>query len=213
MDREKRRSDTPLPENLEEMLNEVQQQALPGIRYLGWEPRFLRKPMFQVPELVMQNTVDGKTGVLDADGSIRTLNIEIREHEPLKSGESKTGQSSSTTVTESDPVPAGADAEEKTLASLRAENEKLLAEVKKCRTAEARLSEQIKQQRGELCESAEKLRSLHAQVESDAVAMCSLQQQYASLKAKYSDLVEAHKLELEQLYQQPPSTQTSRIDS
>ena len=68
MDREKRKSDTSIPENLEEMLNEVQQQALPGIKYLGWEPRFLRKPMFQAPELVIQNSSDGRTGILDVDG-------------------------------------------------------------------------------------------------------------------------------------------------
>ena len=81
MDREKRKGDISIPPNLEEMLNEAQRQALPGIKYLGWEPRFLRKPMFQAPELVMQNSSDGRTGILDADGRIRIQNIKVREQE------------------------------------------------------------------------------------------------------------------------------------
>jgi hypothetical protein len=198
--REKRKSDTSIPANLEEMLNEAQQQALPGIKYLGWEPRFLRKPMFQAPELVMQNSSDSRTGILDVDGSIRIQNIKIREHEQLKAGES-----GSTAATESDPMPAGSAARDKELASLRADNEKLLAEIKESQFAEARLTEQIEQQRGELCESAEKLSSLYAQVQSDTVEMQLLQDQYAALQEQYADVVGAHKLEIEQLYKQSSS--------
>ena len=192
MDREKRKSDTSIPENLEEMLNEVQQQALPGIKYLGWEPRFLRKPMFQAPELVIQNSSDGRTGILDADGSIRIQNIKMREHEQLKASEF-----GSTAATGSDPMPAGSAAHDKELASLRADNEKLLAEIKESQFAEARLTEQIEQQRGELCESAEKLSSLYAQVQSDTVEMQLLQDRYATLQEQYAGVVEAHKLEIE----------------
>ena len=81
MDKEKRKGDISIPPNLEDMLNEVQRQALPGIKYLGWEPRFLRKPMFQAPELVIQNSSDGRTGILDVDGRIRIQNINVREQE------------------------------------------------------------------------------------------------------------------------------------
>ena len=183
MDREKRKSDTSIPANLEEMLNEAQQQALPGIKYLGWEPRFLRKPMFQAPELVMQNSSDGRTGMLDVDGRIRIPNIKMREHEQLKASESGS--------------TAGSTAHDKELASLRADNEKLLAEIREIQFAEAGLKEQIEQQRGELCESAEKLSSLYAQVQSDTVEMQLLQEQYAALQGHYADVVEAHKLEIE----------------
>jgi hypothetical protein len=205
VDREKRKSDTSIPANLEEILNEAQQQALPGIKYLGWEPRFLRKPMFQAPELVMQNSSDSRTGILDVVGRIRIQNIKIREHEQLKASES-----GSTAATESNPMPAGSAAHDKELASLRADNEKLLAEIKESQFAEARLTEQIEQQRGELCESAEKLSSLYAQVQSDTVEMQLLQDQYAALQEQYADVVEAHKLEIEQLYKQPSSRPTSR---
>ena len=75
MDREKRKGDITIPENLKDMLNEAQRQALPGIEYLGWELRFLRKPLFQAPVLV-----DDRIGIMDDDGRIRIqANIKVRE--------------------------------------------------------------------------------------------------------------------------------------
>ena len=200
MDDDKRKGNSSIPENLKEILNEAQQLALPGIKYLGWEPRFLRKPLFQASELVMQNPSDGRTGILDVDGSIRIQNIKMREHEQLKASES-----GGTAATESDPMPAESAAHDKELASLRADNEKLLAEIKESQLAEARLTEQIEQQRGELCESAEKLNSLYAQVQSDTVEMQLLQDQYAALQEQYADVVGTHKPEIEQLYKQSSS--------
>ena len=110
--------------------------------------------------------------------------------------------------------------------SLRAENEKLLAEVKEYRSAEARLKEQIEQLRGELgesneklsvlyaqtnrdaellvqlrgelCESGEKLCSLYARMKSDTEEKQLLQDQYAALQEHLADVLAAHKLELEQ---------------
>ena len=52
------------------------------------------------------------------------------------------------------------------LALLRAENEKLSMEITRYQTSEARMKEQIQQQRDELCELGEKLESLYAQIES-----------------------------------------------
>ena len=181
MDDDRRKGNCSIPENLQEILDEAQQQVLPGVKYLGWELRFLRKPMFQAPELVMQNSSDGRTGILDANGKIRIQNIKMREPEQLEAGESG----------------GMAAAYDKELASLRADNKKLLAEIKESQLAEARLTEQIEQQRGELCESAEKLNSLYAQVQSDTVEMQLLQEQYAALQKQYADVAVAHKLEIE----------------
>ena len=195
MDREKRKGGVPIPENLIEILTEAQWQALSGIKYSGWELRFLRKPVFQAPELVIQNSGDGRTGILDVDCRIRIKNIKMRNPEQLKASEF-----GSTAAAERDPMPAGSAAHDKELASLRADNEKLLVEIKESQFAEARLTEQIEQQRGELCESAEKLSSLYAQVQSDTVEMKLLRDQYAALQEQYTDVVEAHKLEIEQPY-------------
>lgn len=80
MDREKRKGNIPIPENLKEVLNEAQWQALSGIKYTGWELRFLRRPLFQEPVLFIQNTNNGRIGILDKDGSVKIQsNIKVRE--------------------------------------------------------------------------------------------------------------------------------------
>jgi hypothetical protein len=80
VDKEKRKGDILIPPNLEDMLNEVQRQALPGIKCLGWELRFLREPLFQAPVLVVQNSNDGRIGIMDEAGRIRIqTNIKVRE--------------------------------------------------------------------------------------------------------------------------------------
>ena len=111
-------------------------------------------------------------------------------------------------VVESEAVPGGFSAQDEELASLRAENEKLLAEMNENQSAETRLMEQIEQQRGELCELAEKLSSLHAQVQSDTVEMQLLQDQYTALQEQHAEVVDAHKLELEQLYKELSESQS-----
>jgi len=112
------------------------------------------------------------------------------------------------TCAESDPVSAGSAANDEELASLRADNEKLQAEIKENQSAEARLTEQMEQLRGELCESSEKLSSLYAQVQSDTAKTQVLKDQYAALQEQYADVVNAHKLELEQLYKQLSESQS-----
>jgi hypothetical protein len=82
VDREKRKGDISTPENLKEMLNEAQRQAIPGIEYAGWELRFLRKPLFQTQALVLLNSIDGRIGIMDEHGRIRIqANIKVREQE------------------------------------------------------------------------------------------------------------------------------------
>ena len=72
MNGEKRKSNTPIPDKLEELLNEAQRQALPGLKFTGWEPCFLRnKNQFLEPDVVMRNTYDNRLGILEFDGSIR----------------------------------------------------------------------------------------------------------------------------------------------
>ena len=131
---------------------------------------------------------------------------------------------------ENEIAPAVYASQEQELESLRAENEKLLAEIKENLSAEVRLKEQIeqlrgelgesndklnelyaqtkedaellKQLRGELCETGEKLYSLYSRLESDAEEKQLLQDQYTALQEHHADVVSAHKLELEQLEEQ-----------
>jgi hypothetical protein len=81
VDKEKRKGSIAIPENLKEILNEAQWQALSGIKYSGWELQFLRRPLFQDPVLVVHNSNDGRTGILEKDGRIRMqASIKVREH-------------------------------------------------------------------------------------------------------------------------------------
>ena len=71
MDRDKRKVGIPISEDLEKLLNPAQLQALSGMKYSGWEVRFLRRPLFQEPVLVVQNANDGRIGILNKDGLIK----------------------------------------------------------------------------------------------------------------------------------------------
>ena len=137
---------------------------------------------------------------------------------------------------ENDTIPAGSAAHDEELASLRADNEKLLAEIKGIQSAEARKTEQLEQLRGELGESGdklsdlyartktdteqleqlrgelgesgEKLDSLYAQGQSDAEEVQLLQGRNAALQEQHTDVVDAHKLELERLDKQLSESQS-----
>jgi rhodanese-related sulfurtransferase len=139
-------------------------------------------------------------------------------------------ESGSQDAAENDMVLGVSAAHEQELKSLRADNDKLLAEIKENQSAEARMKEQIeqlrgelgessdkmselyaqtktdaellKQLRGELCESGEKLGLLYDQAKSDVEEMQMLKDQYADLQEQHEDVVDVHKLELEQLEEQ-----------
>lgn len=82
MDKEKRRGDARIPDNLDELLNEAQRKALPGLQYIGWEPCFLRKKMFLEADIVMRNCNDNRLGILEYDGRIKTEeDVRVREED------------------------------------------------------------------------------------------------------------------------------------
>ena len=106
------------------------------------------------------------------------------------------------TCAEGEAVSGVSSAHNEELALLRADNEKLLAEIKEYRSAETRMMEQIEQLRGELCDSGENYGSLYAKEKSDAEELQLLQDQYAVLQEQHADVMSAHKLELEELEEQ-----------
>jgi hypothetical protein len=71
VDIERRKGYTPIPDNLEVLLNEQQFQALPSILRSGWELRFLRRPLFQEPVFVLHHPDGNRTGILDTDGRVK----------------------------------------------------------------------------------------------------------------------------------------------
>ena len=65
MDEDKRKTDSTIPADQEALLNALQLQVLPGIKYLGWEPRFIRHQVFKAPALVLRNSKDGRLEIQD----------------------------------------------------------------------------------------------------------------------------------------------------
>ena len=67
---EKRRGDSPVPDNLEDYLNGEQMTALRQIQAFGWELKFVRRPLFQEPIAVIVNNDGDRLGTLETDGRI-----------------------------------------------------------------------------------------------------------------------------------------------
>jgi hypothetical protein len=80
MDSEKRKGDKPVPDRLEEVLNEMQILALHQIEGFGWQLQFVRKPLFQEPVPVVFSAEGDKIGILEEDGRINMEpDIKLRE--------------------------------------------------------------------------------------------------------------------------------------
>lgn len=83
MDKELRKGMKPVPENIEELLNDAQLHTLQGIKQFGWELHFVRRPLFQDAIPVLINREGTKTIVLEVNGSINEeAEIDIRECVP-----------------------------------------------------------------------------------------------------------------------------------
>jgi len=80
MDSEKRKGVKPVPDRLDEVLNEMQMRALHQLERFGWQLRFVRKPLFQEPVAVVFSAEGDKIGILEDDGRINMEpEIEVRE--------------------------------------------------------------------------------------------------------------------------------------
>lgn len=70
MDKEKRRGEKPVPENVEDLLNDMQLLTLHQIEQFGWQLKFIRRPLFQDVIPVVVSAEGDKVGVLDEDGRL-----------------------------------------------------------------------------------------------------------------------------------------------
>lgn len=80
MDSEKRKGVKPVPDRLDDVLNEMQMRALHQLERFGWQLRFVRKPLFQEPVAVVFSAEGDKIGILEDDGRINMEpEIKVRE--------------------------------------------------------------------------------------------------------------------------------------
>jgi hypothetical protein len=68
--KDKRYTEVPVPENLDEYLNEFQLRTLRKVEDFGWRLAFIRRPLFQEIVPVVVSDDGTKHGVLEEDGSI-----------------------------------------------------------------------------------------------------------------------------------------------
>ncbi len=80
MEQDKRTGDSPVPSNIKDYLNTEQLEVLNKIESFGWNIKFIRRPSFQDPIVVITNTEGNSIGVLETDGRINLeLDIDIRQ--------------------------------------------------------------------------------------------------------------------------------------
>ena len=70
MGEDKRKGDKPVPENLDQILNERQKHTLRHWEGFGWRLEFVRRPIFQEIVSVVCNGDGNKIGILEKDGNI-----------------------------------------------------------------------------------------------------------------------------------------------
>lgn len=76
MDKDKRNRQKPIPDNLRQVLNRKQIEALNVIQSLGWRLKFVRRPLFLEAQPVVYNAKFDQVGILDPDGNI-DLELEL----------------------------------------------------------------------------------------------------------------------------------------
>lgn len=77
---EKRQDILPIPDNLGELLNEHQMQALRHIESFGWQLHFVRRPSSQEPIAVILGPKGDKFAILERDGRINvTHDLNVRK--------------------------------------------------------------------------------------------------------------------------------------
>lgn len=67
---EKRRDADPIPKNLEDWLSQDQLDALKQLGNFGWQLKFIRRPAFQDPIVIVYSRDKDEFGVLEKDGKI-----------------------------------------------------------------------------------------------------------------------------------------------
>lgn len=70
MEEDKRIGDKPVPDDIENYLNDLQQSALKKIEEFGWGMKFIRRPLFMETLIVVTNTDGSSIGVLEDDGRL-----------------------------------------------------------------------------------------------------------------------------------------------
>ena len=70
---DKRKNMAPIPDNIDELLNQKQLFTLRQIQKFGWQLHFVRRPLFQDPVPVILSPAGDKFATLEGDGRINMI--------------------------------------------------------------------------------------------------------------------------------------------
>ena len=70
MDNDKRTGQEAVPDNLDDWLTPEQMQMFHQIESFGWRIKFIRRPVFQDPIVVLVSDNEKNIGILEKDGRI-----------------------------------------------------------------------------------------------------------------------------------------------
>lgn len=77
MNDEKRNGDKPIPDNVNNYLNDAQKSELTTIEGFGWSIKYIRHPLFQDPVVFVSSADGNSIGILEDDGRLN-LNPDIQ---------------------------------------------------------------------------------------------------------------------------------------
>jgi len=75
--KEKRKGQEAIPSDIETHLNENQLCRLRSIEGFGWQLKFIRRPLFQIPVIAVSNDDGTELDIIDEEGDLKPL-LEIR---------------------------------------------------------------------------------------------------------------------------------------
>lgn len=80
MDDDRRKGEKPIPHNVEDYLNDMQQEVLHVVKRYEWSLKFIRRPEGESPVVVIEDKDATQIGVLEKNGAINyESDIMIRE--------------------------------------------------------------------------------------------------------------------------------------
>lgn len=80
MDDDKRKGERPVPHNVGDYLNDLQQEILRVVKKYDWSLKFVRRPEGEAPVVVIEDKEGKQVGVLEENGAINyESDIVIRE--------------------------------------------------------------------------------------------------------------------------------------
>ena len=76
----------PIPADLGKYLNDLQKSGLREVEVMGWSLKYIRRPAFQTPSVVLVYSDGTRLGLLEEDGSLNQYAVIPQRGESAEAG-------------------------------------------------------------------------------------------------------------------------------